>query len=261
MIRAVGEKAFEALLLSLLSRWVGPEIDRRLASEDLPADFSLSAAQVVFPSDEAPVVLLNGEIQGQFRARAAKPQEELTPGTLVNLGEAFEEITGFSMDVPNPQTGFVTILNHRDKWLVFANVAHNLDFIGENLDAAMQFIQAAELAIQNELLRPAIDNLFSATELLNRALLLELPREYRPHFSHDHVWSEFHRWKEIHGSDPEYVAAVKTLSSQRNPARYLSKPTSLTLDEAKGISKIARRMHTELVDRRTELAELQNPVV
>jgi uncharacterized protein (UPF0332 family) len=207
----------------LFERWIEPAIDQAKAAGTWTEDGGMYAFQVIFAPETAPEVRFNENVVGLLRMTPSDPSVSLSPGSVVDMAEAFDRIVGWSIETANTRVGFATIYLFRGEWSLFFNTAHNLDPSAKHLDAAREFLSAAASSIDEGRLRVAVDTLCSATELLNKAFLFTFPC-YAEGSTHRAVSTEFYRLSRFHWFDSVYTPSVKKLWSLRSTARYLKGP-------------------------------------
>ena len=142
----VDEAIKEAVIRQAMEFWINPEIERRREAETLPDDFALSAAQVILnPGADAPEVRLNEEVKAAVLVEAKR---HIAKG---------EEVTAND----------ILAFDFR------RNAAHT----GAHVERAREFLDTAAWVRQEGKLGPFVDNLFSATELMAKGLLIWMPDE------------------------------------------------------------------------------------
>ena len=123
--------------------WIGPEIERRRTARELPHDFALRAAQVIFGIDEEPPrVRLNEEVKAVAVVKAARAIEK---------GEAVTEddIAGYEdivLTQADPDAGHITIVAHKGGWTLAFDFRRNASRIAEHSEVARHFLEAARWA-------------------------------------------------------------------------------------------------------------------
>jgi hypothetical protein len=73
--------------------------------------------------------------------------------------------------------GHITIVPHQGVWALAFDFRRNAAHIAEHAERARQFLDTAAWARQERKVAPFVDNLFSATELMAKALLIWMPDE------------------------------------------------------------------------------------
>jgi hypothetical protein len=96
-------------------------------------------------------------------------------------------------------------------------------------------------------MRAFAENLFGATELMAKGLLLMLPdKNILRSKKHEYLSSQYNWWGKMGSADPRYVNLLNRLSNLRGSARYLDKDFSLSQDEAKEMLNTAEDMYETL---------------
>ena len=199
--------------------WITPEIQRRQEVGQLPRPFSLSAAEILFEEDaDAPTVRLNAEVKGLFEGRVKRAVKAGEPAALND----FEEITDFSLsDHDSPNGGHITLVVHRDRIYLFFDARYNARRIATLIVRAHGFLDCARLALNNHLAEPVIENLFTASELAAKCLLLTHPdRRALVSKKHGFVRAGLNKQGRLGNVPREHVKLLNQLSALRPGARY-----------------------------------------
>jgi HEPN domain-containing protein len=232
----VGEQAYEF--------WIGPEIERRRAARELPEDFALVGAQVIFGSGEGlPVVRLNGEVKAVAEVTAARAIE---PGEVTE-----DDIAGYNnilLTEDDPNEGHITIVAHKGGWAIAFDFRRNAGHIAEHTQAAREFLDAAAWARREGHSRAFIDNLFSATELMAKGLLIWMPDEtLRTAKSHPPIKNRFNQERKMGNVDPRFADLLNQLGKLRGSARYLDDNLTISETQMDAMLATAEEMHQVLV--------------
>ncbi len=94
-----------------------------------------------------------------------------------------------------------------------------------------------------------VDNLFSATELLAKGVLLLHDQMMLTGKSHGIVHCRYNQWGHLGNTDRRYTALLNKLASLRGSSRYLQKDFQLTVDQAKGMLEVAEEMFADCTRR------------
>ena len=225
--------------------WISPEIDRRRQAGNLPIEFSLYAAQVIFDLDRnAPQVRLNPEVNAVVAARATRP---IAKGEAVTMTD-FSEIDAIHLAAErDPNAAHLTLVLHRGNWNITFDFRYNAARIVETAAAAREFLDCAAFAIERGQLRAGLDNLFSATELMAKGLLLALPdKTIVTGRKHSILSARFNLFSKHRNMDGRFPELLNRLSTLRPGARYLE----VMKGGAKGTEEmlgIAEDMHKSLM--------------
>jgi HEPN domain-containing protein len=244
IIDRVDEAIKETVIRQAMEFWTNPEIERRREAETLPDDFALSAAQVIFnPGADAPEVRLNGEVKAAARVEAKRTiakGEEVTADDIA----AFIDIL---LTEDDPDAGHITIVLYQGSWVLAFDFRRNAAHIGAHVERAQEFLDTAAWARQEGKLGPFVDNLFSATELMAKGLLIWMPDEsLLKGKSHGHLHQRFNHWGKMDKVDPRFPKLLNDLIALRRPARYLARDFSLTEDQMDEMLAVAKDMHAAL---------------
>jgi HEPN domain-containing protein len=236
--------------------WIGPEIERRREAGELPEDFALHGAQVIFGVDEElPEVRLNGEVKAVAQVTAARAIEK---------GEQVTEndIAGFKdilLTDDDPNEGHITIVAHKAGWAVAFDFRRNAARIAEHGKVARQFLEAAGWAREQGYSRVFVDNLFSATELMAKGMLIWQPdRSLLNSKTHRLIKVRFNLEGKHDNVDGRFVDLLNLLGKIRKPARYLARDFELSETETDKMIAVAEEMHKVLVARSPRRAAVNN---
>jgi uncharacterized protein (UPF0332 family) len=249
------EEDFDQNLMGqVLELWINPEIERRREAGSLPDDFVVTRAQIIMNlAADAPEVRFNKEIKAvaQFRAaRAVEVGEDLTEADI-------ESIEDIMLTDEDPNAGHLTMMLFKGRWFIAFDFRYNATRIAAIVRAAREFLDAASFALRQHHLRPFVDNLFSATELMAKGLLLMWPDERLLNSrKHTFVSTKFNLSGKWGHTDQRYVSLLNRLSKLRGSARYLDKDFSLSADEAKKMLATAESMFGTLRDSAPERYKL-----
>jgi len=248
MAERVVEQAYEF--------WIDPEMERRREAGQLPDDFALHGAQVIFGIDERPPeVRLNEEVKAVAivtAARAIDKGEEVTE----------DDIAGYKdiiLTEEDPDAGHITIVAHKGGWALAFDFRRNASRIAEHSEVARHFLDTAEWAREQGYARVFVDTLFSATELMAKGMLIWQPdRSLLDSKTHRYLRVRFNQERKMENVDARFAALLNRLWQLREPARYLARDFQLTESEMDDMLVVAREMHEVLVatsPRRASLAE------
>ena len=224
--------------------WIIPEVERRRSDGLIGEGFELHKAQIVFSSEsDSPIVRLNDEVKATLTVRVNRPIAE---GEAVS-GRDFDEILGASLTAEDhPNAAHVTLVRHRDAWVMAFDFRYNGARIADVVDAAREFLACAAFAVEQGHRRAAVDNLFSAAELTAKAILLQLP-DSDPLATHTYIKSKYNRWGGFGNADGRYVDLLNRLSHLRKPARYPPREFRAHSQELASLLATTRQMLEEAV--------------
>ena len=78
----------------------------------------------------------------------------------------------------SPNSAWATLTQiDDDNWSVAFDFSYNKGKRRDYVDAAKEYVESSKMCFQEALDRPLIDNLYSAVELLSKALLIEFPQQ------------------------------------------------------------------------------------
>jgi hypothetical protein len=194
----------------------GPEIERRRQTGSLPDNFFPYAAQVLFPQEGRPSVLLNVEVRGE--ARLGQFGDRKT-GDDIYI-EDLNHLEVFDLPDDLLDHGHFTILRSGSAWRMMFNFLSGRAKARDMLELARQYHKVAVSSHSLGFSGPTIDNLFSASELICKAELILHRSPAVTSKTHSSVGSAINRWSRLGNIDSAFVALFNKLSQQRPNARY-----------------------------------------
>lgn len=196
--------------------WFKPEIERRREAETLPANFDLYMAQALFPPEGQTRILLNDEVRGEALLRAPRP---VTKGDSVLLSD-LEYIETFELPDELLDNGHFTIIRAGQRWGMFFNFLSGRAKAKDMFELASEYLAASISSAAKGHDGPAVDNLFSATELASKAELILHRSRAGTAKKHKAVASSINAWAKLGNIDVAFVALFNRLGRQRPNARY-----------------------------------------
>lgn len=220
--------------------WINPEIERRQKEVNLKTPIELIAAQVIFHADRPVEVRLNSEVKAQARARLNRPVSQGDAVTIGDIGEIVNvELTGNDINAAH----ITLIRSGSDTWSISFNAQYNRDRAKAVISVAGEYIQLAQYALNNGLLRGFVDCLYSAVELAAKARLILIPNpKMLTSKRHEYVVSHFNVFGGKLGNAPEsHVRLINTLSTLRG-AKYKIEPFTVESLEAVRMLHVGEEM-------------------
>ena len=224
-------KSFENNLFdNLMETWILPSVRERQEKGELEKPLPIKMAQIIFkPDGDKPLVRVNDEIKGRAIVKLHEPLEKpLKAGDPLTVGQ-LKEIEAFELEEDERDYGHATLISLPDKWLITFNFIYNKKSSQEHIDAANEFMHAAENSLKQNHLRAAIDNLHSATELAAKAYLLGNPdKSIINSKSHKLVHTRINKQRKLGNVNGVHVDTFNDLKNLRSSARYLN--SKLTIE-------------------------------
>lgn len=240
-------EAAQNMLDYLLSTFVQPDLARRVqAGRPLAPGTPVFAIQVVFNIERDPEVRLNEEVGGFMEARVTRA---MTKGEVVMPAD-ITEITRAELTDEDPDAAHITALLLADGWCISWDARYNASIIAAHVQAADEFVELAEYAVEKGRLRGFVENAFHAAELLAKAEILALPdAQLLNAKTHRTVAGRFNKWARLGNTELRFAQLRSELERLRAPARYLR--GEFGLDETR-----AREMLATLKEMRTHAEEV-----
>ncbi len=221
-------------LQQVFELWVMPEVQRRQSAGELPPTFQLWSAQVVFEVDAPVKVRLNKEVRTMMKVRATRA---VAKGEAVDMSD-FSEIVSIELTENDPNAGHITIIAHQGTWYLTWDTRYNAQRIATAIATATEFVESAEdnLKAAPPRFRPFTENLFSAVELLAKAVLLQLPdKKFLSSKTHGIIKSSFNQWSNLGNIEPDFATLLNELKSMRAGARYSLNAWELPVEKAQSL--------------------------
>lgn len=239
----------------MVSRYVLPEVERRKAAGTFRVE-AVTRFQVLFGDERDAEVRLNQDVGGSIVATATRA---------IAAGEevAVDDISGISEYTPRDQDAavpHVTAFAHRGGWSIvfeFGRGGHSDRF--EFFHLGIEYLETAREALQAARLRPAIDNAFSACELLAKAELLSNSPTVEvvlSSSSHNAVARPYHTWAKLGNTDVRFAKLLGRLTQLRVSARYRER--DLGVDHA-GVDEILELLEEMRSHVEAQLQEESHP--
>ncbi len=216
-----------------MSLWFLPELERRRAAGTIPNPYELRATQVLFYPDERPTeVRLNEEVRVlarvNFKEGVAKEKGKPVFHHEIENCEALQ-----LPETEDPNCGHLTLLRLVGSWQLSFDFTYNKGRSKELLQAAKEFLDTAEHALEKGYLRAFTDNLFSAAELTATIFLITSPRPgERSDMSHGRIHSRFKQFAKLGNVETSNRETFNSLASTRTRARYGKGVFNMSLSEA-----------------------------
>ena len=238
------EEFVQNLMQQVHELWINPEVERRREAGRLPDDFAISRAQVIMNLDaDVPEVRFDEEVKVLAEAEWAR---EVEVGEDVTEADV-ERIKDLMLTDHDPNAGHLTMMLFKGRWIIAFDFRYNATRVAATLDAAREFLDGAISAVDQHHMRPFADNLFSATELMAKGMLLmDADRELLRSKQHKVIRNKFNLTGKWGLTDPRYVKLLNRLQDLRGPARYLVKDFTLSAEEASDMLGTAESMFESL---------------
>jgi|SRR5665213_3355765 len=223
------QPAWQNTFEQVMNLWITPEVKRRQEAGTIPKPYDLVAAQVIFHSDgRSNEVRLNEGVRSIGKVKLKK-------GVSKNAGDPVyaNEVESYELfrlpDDEDPNCGHITLRRVADQWTIAFDFIYNKGLSREHLAAAQEFLGSAESALQNNSYRVFVDNMFSASELAAKALLLTtpLPGEDKK-MSHGRIQSRYNLQAKMGNVSSDHKDAFNRLAALRSSARYLNGTLSIS---------------------------------
>jgi hypothetical protein len=127
------------------------------------------------PDKNIPEVRLNKEVKAFATVKLRSGIHKEMAGEPIYEHEVNDIQKLTLTDEDSPNSAHVTLIRFREKWIMHFDFRYNKQKARERFDAGKEFYNVAKYCFDAKLLRPFVDALFSATELLVTATMAESP--------------------------------------------------------------------------------------
>lgn len=193
-----------------------PELEKRKAAGLIGDDFHLYLAQLLQPPEEEDRILFNEEVRGIALMRAPRDVKQDEQATLADLAN----IEQFDLPDDLLDCGHFTIIRAGEGWRMVFNFLSGRAKARDMLELADQYLQASIQSGQQGHSGPAVDNLYSSSELVSKAELILHRSKAAKAKTHGPIASEINAWARMGNIDQAFVALFNKLGQQRPNARY-----------------------------------------
>ena len=229
-----------------------PEIRSRLSLGQLDEDFFLGAAQLILPDDGERMVRLNDEVRAVGLVRVNRAVRK---GDAVLLSD-MRQLEGLDLGEDELDAGHFTLFWTGDGWFASFDFRAGRAKSAGMLDAAYQFLEAAQSAAEKGHARACVDNLFSACELASKARLILHRSPAAKSKRHGSVKSAINNWGRLGNVDKNFLQLFNRMSKDRSPARYdPGSPTELPSDSDMQLVRREIEQLQQAVAQRTKTAD------
>lgn len=210
--------------------YIQPEIDRRREAGTIPDGFEPYAVQITMNVDAPISVRLNEEVSAFLRTQVIRT---LKKGESVSAGD-IAEIEHMELTGRDPNAAHVSMIFHRGAWQIYSDFRYNAERIRTTLDFAHEFLETAADALKAGRLRPFVDILYSALELMARAWVLQLPdRKFLGGVAHRTIKFRLNRpGGNLKHVERQYLDLFNRYPDLRDKARYRLEPIPVTTTSA-----------------------------
>jgi len=243
------EEHYGKLLDQFLELFVLPELKRRKEKGELEDSFSLRMAQIIFYSDgRKPQVRINSEVKvlayAKLKSGISKNKEDPIYNTEI------EDLNNFHLtDEDDPDCGHATIVKIGDRWIIAFDFRYNKALAKKHIETARQFYESAAFSFKQKNYASCLDNLFSATELASKAVLLLIPDpKFRKKTTHGGIQLRYNRFADLGNVEPKFREALNKLSGLRTRARYHG-DVPISEQDIQSLLEIVKEMITDAIKR------------
>jgi uncharacterized protein (UPF0332 family) len=238
------EEFIQNLIQQVHELWINPEVERRREAFRLPDDFAISRAQIIINLDaDAAEVRFNEEVKVLAEAEWAREVEDGEGVTEADV----ESIRDLVLTDHDPNAGHLTMVLFKGRWIIAFDFRYNATRVAAILSAARAFQDGATFALDQHHMRHFVDNVFSATELMAKGMLLmDADKDLLKSKKHEIIRNKFNLTGKWGHTDPRYVKPLNGLQDLRGSARYLDKDFTLSTEEASDMLGTAEDMFEAL---------------
>lgn len=216
-----------------MDTWILPAVRERQNTGELEKPLPIKMAQIIFkPEGGSPIVRVNDEIRGRAVVQLHDPLDKpLKAGDPLSAGQ-LKDVDAFELEEDERDYGHATLISLPDKWLITFDFIYNKQSSQEHIEAANEFVFAAQNSLNQNHLRAAIDSLHSASELAAKAYLLGSPdKTVINSKSHQVVHAKINRQRKLGNVDAIHIDTFNELSNLRSSARYLNSKLEIDAEQ------------------------------
>jgi len=240
------EEGVQRAMAAIVTTWLAPELRRRIEEDRLPDGFKLKAYQLVTDAEGiVREVRLNEEVRAAVRVR--RPREIAKDDIVIGDPSAAGPFEILLTDA-DPNAGHITAIQTGNGWMTSIDLRSNARRAAEHAKAARQFLDAAAAALAQNNMRPFVQNLLDATELMAKAYLLTKPEGYTAGKTHRAVAGPFNLERAAGNVAEPFSKLLNDLSDLRGSARYLEGDFALQSAQANRMMATAELMYRTLHD-------------
>ncbi len=231
------------VLQQFMDLFVSPEVKRRQEIGELNKPLDLRAAQIIFfPDERKPKVRINSEVRAigkvKFKPRISKKSGE---PIFEHEIDGLQEINLTEED--DPDCGHATLIRIGSHWTIAFDFRYNKVLSKKLIETAKQFCDSADYSFKQKLWSPFIDNLFSAAELVAKAVLLSMhDTNLRKKATHRGIQTKFNRFADLGPVKAQHSDTLNKLSGLRDQARYLKGQLTISQTKARELLENVKSM-------------------
>ena len=227
---SLGKEGIEHLIHQAHEFWWAPEIEHRKKTGKIDSTFQMRAAQALFPPDGGDVVRFNNEVRGIAHVRVSHSVEK--------GGKVYEHdldgLEAFDLVEEDLDNGHFTMIKGKGGWIVSFNFMSCRGRCAQLLKSSRDFLDVARFSTHQGKSCPAIDNLFSACELVSKAHLILRSLLKNSVKTHKPIHSGINKWRRHGNVNTDFVELFNWLTKLRPHCRYEGDRIEITqLPEAK----------------------------
>jgi HEPN domain-containing protein len=240
----------KTLFQNIINLYIAPEIERRKEQGKISENFVLVKAQVIFnPDKKENTVRINDEVltNAYIKLKNGISKEKGDP---IFENEVEDIGVMYPAKEEDQDLGHITIVKIKDYYHMSFDFRYNKRLSSKYIKNAKEFLENAEYDLTTAKWAPFIDNLFSASELAIKSILLTIPDpKFKKKSSHKEIeqkYSIFHKSLRL---DPGYQECFTTLSRLRSRARYSDPDFKIAKEDAEKYLEIVKKIITEAEQR------------
>lgn len=206
----------------------GPELERRKRAGLVEDDFYLYIAQFLQTPDGKTKVLFNEEVRGTALIESS---HAFTEGQAITIDD-LTHVENFDLPDDLLDCGHFTVFRAGAGWRIVFNFLSGRAKARDMFELADQYLQASITSSEKGYAGPAVDNLYSAAELVSKAELILHRSAAAKSKSHGMIASEINAWARLGNIEQAFVALFNKLGQQRPNARYGDKENRPSIPNA-----------------------------
>ncbi len=211
----LGPEGAAAFIEQVKTVWLMPELERRKSLGRLPEKIVLQAFQVLFRGDDY-MVRINTEVRFNMTVQATRP---IAMGDTADE-EDLQHVKFIELVPEELDCAHITMMFIKNRWIIAFNFLLDRVQAGRFVEHAKSFLRVARIGYEEMLVGPAVDCLFSATELACKAHLMLVAHPSGKAKKHNAIHSASNRASRVGRISADFMALHNRLGELRPKARY-----------------------------------------
>lgn len=243
----MNDQISHSLINNIMNLYIIPEIEKRQELKLIHKPYPLRVAQVILPPGFSKniEIRLNEEVSAiaSIKLKDGIGKEKGEPV----LSTEIADVAGVEFtEEDDPNNAHIFLAYIEGKWYLYYDFRYNKPVVRDHIERADEFLESAEFSRSKKYWGAFIENLFGASELLQKCFLLIIANEIAMHATtHGPIRSQFYQYLKNSELNSDFSGTVKRLDKLRGPARYLKGELKFSEKEAEQLLFDIKRMREE----------------